>query len=41
MTLLTYRGKTYLQDKEVTSKTTVELRYRRNVYTFKQTEARN
>ena len=41
MNLLTYRGKEYLQDKEATQKETVELSYRRNVYTSKQAEARN
>ena len=40
MTVLTYRGKEYLQHKEVTPKKTVELSYRRNVYTSRQAEAR-
>ena len=41
MTLLTYRGKKYLEDKETTPKKIVELSYRRNVYTSRQAEARN
>ncbi len=32
MTTLTYRGKTYVQHKEVSQKQLVELTYRRNVY---------
>ncbi len=40
MTVLTYRGKEYHQQNEVTPKKTVELNYRRNVYTSRQTEAR-
>ena len=40
MTVLTYRGKQYLQHKEVTPKVPVELNYRRNVYTSRQAEAR-
>ena len=41
MTLLTYRGKKYLQVKEATPKQTVELTYRRNVYYSRQAETRN
>ena len=40
MTVLTYRGKEYLQHKEVTPKEVVELSYRSNVYTSRQAEAR-
>ena len=40
MTVLTYRGKEYLQKKEVTPKEVVELSYRTNVYTSRQAEAR-
>ena len=40
MTVLTYRGKEYLQQKEVTPKKAVELSYRSNVYTSRQAEAR-
>ena len=40
MTVLTYRGKEYLQQKEVTPKQAVELSYRSNVYTSRQAEAR-
>ena len=40
MTVLTYRGKEYLQHKELTPKKVVELNYRRNVYTSRQAEAR-
>ena len=40
MTVLTYRGKEYLQNKEVTPKEAVELSYRRSVYTSRQAEAR-
>ena len=40
MTVLTYRGKEYLQQKEVTPKQPVELSYRSNVYTSRQAEAR-
>ena len=39
MPVLTYRGKEYLQHKEVTPKKTVELSYRRNVYKSRQAEA--
>ena len=39
MTVLTYRGKKYLQHKEVTPKVYVELSYRTNVYTSRQAEA--
>ena len=41
MTVLTYRGKEYLQHKEVTPKKVVELSYRRNIYTSRQADARN
>ena len=40
MTVLTYRGKEYFQNKETTQKSCVELSYRRNVYTTRQAEAR-
>ena len=40
MTVLSYRGKEYLQNKEVTPKKSVELSYRRNVYISRQVEAR-
>jgi len=40
MAVLIYRGKEYLQQKEVTPKKIVELSYRRNVYTSRQAEAR-
>tara|TARA_Y100001968_G_scaffold242049_1_gene225659 strand:+ start:233 stop:403 length:171 start_codon:yes stop_codon:yes gene_type:complete len=40
MTVLTYRGKEYLQNKEVTPKMPVELNYRRNVYTSRLAEAK-
>ena len=40
MAVLTYRGKEYLQQKEVTPKKSVELSYRSNVYTARQAEAR-
>ena len=40
MTVLVYRGQKYLQHKEVTPKKAVDLSYRRNVYTSRQTEAR-
>ena len=40
MTLLTYRGKEYLQHKEVTPKKIVELSYRANVYLSRQAEAK-
>ncbi len=40
MTVLTYRGNEYLQQKEVTPKQVVELSYRTNVYTSRQAEAR-
>tara|TARA_Y100001968_G_C19414438_1_gene748217 strand:- start:1129 stop:1299 length:171 start_codon:yes stop_codon:yes gene_type:complete len=39
MTVLTYRGIGYLQQKEAIPKETVELSYRRNVYTSRQIEA--
>ena len=40
MTVLTYRGKEYLQHKEVAPKHTVELSYRRSIYTARQAEAK-
>ena len=40
MIVLTYRGKEYLQQKEVTPKQVVELSYRSNIYTSRQAEAR-
>ena len=40
MTVLTYRGKEYLQHKEATSKKVVELSYRRNIYKSRQAEAK-
>ena len=40
MTVLTYRGKEYLQHKEATPKKVVELSYRTNVYTSRQAEAK-
>ena len=40
MTVLTYRGKEYLQQNEVTPKKVVELSYRTNVYTSRQADAR-
>ena len=40
MTVLNYRGNEYLQQNEVTQKKTVELSYRRNVYTSRQAEAK-
>ena len=40
MTVLTYRGKEYLQHKEVTPKNAVELSYRSNIYTSRQAEAK-
>ena len=40
MTVLTYRGKKYLQHKEATPKKIVELSYRSNVYTSRQAEAK-
>ena len=40
MTVLTYRGKEYLQHKEATPKEVVELSYRRNVYKSRQAKAR-
>ena len=32
MTTLIYRGKTYVQNKEVVTKQLIELKYRRNIY---------
>ena len=40
MTVLIYRGKEYLQNKEATPKKILELSYRRNVYTTRQAEAK-
>ena len=40
MTVLTYRGNKYPQQKEASQRETVELRYRANVYTSRQAEAR-
>ena len=40
MIVLTYRGKEYLQHKEVTPKKIVELSYRTNVYKSRQAEAK-
>ena len=40
MTVLTYRGKEYLQHKEATPKKVVELSYRRSIYTSRQAEAK-
>ena len=40
MTVLTYRGKKYLQHKEVTPKKVVELSYRSNIYKSRQAEAK-
>ena len=40
MTVLTYRGKEYLQQKEVAQKQTVELSYRRSIYTARKAEAK-
>ena len=39
MTTLTYRGKNYVQNKEVAKKQLVELTYRRNVYSNRMDEA--
>ena len=39
MTTLTYRGKSYVQNKEVAEKQFVELTYRRNVYTNRMDDA--
>ena len=39
MTTLTYRGKNYVQNKEVAKKQLVELTYRRNVYTNRMDDA--
>ncbi len=38
MTTLTYRGKAYVQNKEVAEKQFVELTYRRNVYITRREE---
>ena len=40
MTVLTYRGKEYLQHKEATPKEVVELSYRSNVYKLRQADAK-
>jgi len=39
MTTLTYRGKRYVQNKEVSEKQFVELTYRRNVYSTRREDA--
>ena len=39
MTTLTYRGKNYVQNKDVAKKHLVELTYRRNVYTNRMEDA--
>ena len=39
MTTLIYRGKSYVQNKEVAEKQLVELTYRRNVYTNRMGDA--
>ena len=39
MTTLTYRGKNYVQNKDVAQKQQVELTYRRNVYTNRLDDA--
>ena len=39
MTTLTYRGKNYVQNKEVAEKQFVELTYRRNVYSTRIEDA--
>jgi len=39
MTTLTYRGKSYVQNKEVAKKQFIELTYRRNVYTQRMDDA--
>jgi len=39
MTTLTYRGKSYVQNKEAAEKQLVELTYRRNVYTNRMEDA--
>ena len=39
MTTLTYRGKNYVQNKQVAKKQPVELTYRRNVYTNRRDDA--
>ena len=39
MTTFTYRGKNYVQNKEVAQKQPVELTYRRNVYTNRMDDA--
>ncbi len=40
MTVLTYRGKEYIQQKEFTPKKNVELSYRRNVYNSRKAEVK-
>ena len=40
MTVLTYRGKEYLQHKEAAPLKVVELSYRRNLYTSRQADAK-
>ena len=39
MTTLTYRGKNYVQNKQVAKKQPVELTYRRNVYINRKDDA--
>ena len=39
MTTLTYRGKSYVQNKEAAEKQLIELTYRRNVYTKRMEDA--
>ena len=39
MTTLTYRGKNYVQNKQVANKQPVELTYRRTVYTNRMDDA--
>ena len=40
MTVLTYRGREYLQHKDASPRKVVELSYRTNVYTSRQAEAK-
>ncbi len=40
MTVLTYRGNEYSQNKEATPKNTVELSYRRSVYNSNRAKAK-
>ena len=39
MNTLTYRGKSYVQNKKLANKQLVELKYRRNIYTSRQETA--